>query len=70
LENHPVVCESGGLHEIITPGLFLFVNHPKKEIIKKNHLSFSPVIIENNGKELNFNLSTIQFKNNTFSLKQ
>lgn len=70
LKGHPVVCESGGLHEIITPGLFLFVNHPQKEIVKRNHLSFSPIIIENNGKDLNFNLSTIQFNNNTFSLKQ
>lgn len=69
LMDHPVVCESGGLHEVITPGLFLFVNQAQKEIIKKNHLSFSPVIIENNGKELNFNLSSIQFNNNTFSVK-
>ncbi len=70
LPQHAIVCESGGLHEIINPGLFFFVNLEEKEIIKKQHLKFSPVIVTNNGKEFDFDINKIHFFNNKFELKQ
>ena len=65
-----IVCESGGLVEIIDPGLFLFVIVSGDEIFKKDYMRFSPTIIENNCDGFSSDISNIRFINNHFSLKQ
>ncbi len=69
LKSHAIVCESGGLHEIVSPGLFFFVNSEGKEIIKKQHLNYAPIPVINNGKEFDFDFRNIQFVNKHFKLK-
>jgi hypothetical protein len=69
LQSHAIVCESGGLHEIVSPGLFFFVNSKGKEIIKKQHLNYAPHLVINNGKEFDFDIRNIQFVNKQFKLK-
>lgn len=66
--NNPIVCEAGGLAELIDPGVFLFVKRVNEEIVKPHLLKYSPQIIEN---DLGFNpvVNNIEFKNNHFSLK-
>lgn len=68
LPARPVVCESGGLHEYVNPGLFFFIVQAGTGIIKKQHLKFSPYIINNNGVDFDFNLDSILYKNNKFIL--
>lgn len=70
LPQHAIICESGGLHEIITPGLFFFVNRNGQEIIKKHHLNHSPIIVNNNGEDFDFNINNINYSNHKFTLKQ
>ncbi len=68
LPDHAIVCESGGLHQLVKPGLFFFINKRGAEILKEEHLSLSPVIIENDGKDFNFDINRIRFSNNIFKL--
>uniref|UniRef100_UPI003217B1F2 hypothetical protein n=1 Tax=uncultured Draconibacterium sp. TaxID=1573823 RepID=UPI003217B1F2 len=68
LPDHAIVCESGGLHQILKPGVFFFVNQTGKEIQKKHHLNYSPVIVTSNGKEIDFDINHINFINNKFTL--
>lgn len=64
-----IVCESGGLNEIINPGLFLFVKNENDEIIKTHLLRHSPIIIENNGSDFNFDIDKINYKNHRFTIE-
>lgn len=68
LPEKAIVCESGGLHEIINPGVFLFVNTKEKEIVKPHHLKFSPIVIVNDGVNFDFDITHLNYKNNQFSV--
>ncbi|QIA07822.1 molybdopterin-guanine dinucleotide biosynthesis protein MobB [Draconibacterium halophilum] len=68
LPETPIVCESGGLHEIINPGLFFFVQSPGNMVKKPHHLIHNPIIVYNDGENLKFDYSKIQVNNNKFSL--
>ncbi len=62
----PVVVESGGLYEILEPGLLVFVTgkEPKKEFrIRKD----TNVVKVQSGKIKNFEWNSIQFKNGKFT---
>lgn len=68
LPETPIVCESGGLHEIINPGLFFFVQSHGNVVKKPHHLIHNPIIVYNDGENLKFDYSKIQLNNNKFSL--
>lgn len=70
LPEKAIVCESGGLHELISPGVFLFVNGKGKEIVKQHHLRFLPQLIINDGEKFDFDISCIEFKNNQFLIRE
>lgn len=61
LPNHAIVCESGGLHQLLTPGLFFFINHQGKEIVKEHHLNYSPIVVTNDGENIDFDINRISF---------
>jgi len=69
LANNLVVCESAGLHEFISPGLFFFVKRADEAIVKQQFLKYNPIIIENKGNNFDFDIQNIEFKNNKFTLK-
>ncbi|MCE4564311.1 hypothetical protein INQ51_08300 [Maribellus sp. CM-23] len=69
LPNSAIVCESGGLHEYVEPGLFLFVNLNDREIQKKHLLGYKPVYVHNSGKNFDLDIKTIEFSNHQFRLK-
>ena len=68
LPKTPIVCESGGLHEIITPGLFFFIYATGTPIKKQKHLIHNPIIVKNDGENLKFDYNKVQLNNNKFSL--
>lgn len=68
LSETPIVCESGGLHEIIRPGLFFFIQLSGTPVQKPRHLIHQPIIVNNNKKTFNFDYTRIQYHNNNFSL--
>ena len=43
LPRHAIVCESGGLHQVVNPGFFFFINRNGAELIKEEHLSHSVI---------------------------
>lgn len=68
LKNLPVVCESGGLNEIINPGLFLFVKNKNTDIQKEQYLKYAPMIVSNALPEINFDEKCIGFNNNRITI--
>ncbi|WP_319480430.1 hypothetical protein [uncultured Draconibacterium sp.] len=67
LPETPIVCESGGLHEIIHPGLFFFIQLKETLVKKAHHLIHNPIIVINDGENLKFDFTKIQLINNKFS---
>jgi len=69
LLNHSIVCESGGLHKVVQPGLFLFVKNRIEKIQKKHLLKYAPVIVTNHQKSYDFNEQCIGYKNDQITLE-
>lgn len=69
LSDEIVVCESGELREIVNPGLFLFLKRAGEEIVKHQFLKYSPVVVNNDGFDFDFDIESIELKNNEFGLK-
>jgi hypothetical protein len=70
LPHKPIVCESGGLHEFISPGLFLMVKRAGEKTVKTHFLKYSPIMVNNNGEKFDLDIQNIEFQNNKFRLKQ
>lgn len=68
LPNHAIVCESGGLHQLITPGVFFFINMRGKKIEKKHHLIHNPITVTNDGRDIDFDMSRLQYSNKQFRI--
>ncbi|MCK3684758.1 hypothetical protein [Maribellus sp. YY47] len=69
LPDDAIVCESGGLHKYVKPGLFLFVNLEDREIQKKHLLDYKPVFVHNTGKNFDLDINRIEFSDHEFKLK-
>ena len=69
LPDTAIVCESGGLHEFVLPGLFLFVNFTDRDIIKKHLLAYQPKMVINNGKSFDLNIENITYTNKQITWK-
>lgn len=69
LSGNIIVCESGALREIVTPGLFLFLKRKGEEIMKPQFLMYSPVVVNNDGFDFDFDIERIELKNNEVGLK-
>ena len=68
LPNEAVICESGGLHESVDPGIFLFVNLKNKPVEKAHLLKYQPIIAENDGKNFNVDAKAFRFSNGRIQL--
>lgn len=70
IKKGPVICESGGLNQIIRPGLFLFLHRdgliPEN---KKPVLKFNPILIDLFNKDNKFQVDDIYFSENSFYYK-
>lgn len=64
LRNYPVVCESGGLHKYIKPGLFLFVKGEEIPENKKAILTYNPIIVNFYKAISDIDVKNISFINN------
>lgn len=69
LQNKLVVCESGGLRELVSPGIFLFVKRKDEKLVKSHFLKYNPILVQNYGNEFDFEIQNIEIRNNTFKLK-
>lgn len=67
LPEGPVVCESGGLRELVIPGVFLFVKKKGDAIVKKHLLAYKPEIVNFNGNDFDFDINRIHFDGKGFS---
>ncbi len=68
LLEHPIVCESGGLREVVQPGLFLFVRNRMGQIEKTKPLRYAPAMVFNHKKHLDFDPHCIRYEGNQVTL--
>ncbi len=54
-----MVAESGGLSELITPGLFFFVWKPDDPITKLHYLKYKPIMVINGDRGFDFKPETL-----------
>jgi molybdopterin-guanine dinucleotide biosynthesis protein A len=66
----PVVCEAGGVHEIVSPGLFIFVTGDIIPENKMKHLNYNPIIINPLKNPMQLLTGEIEYSNGAFSLKK
>lgn len=68
LKDHIVVVESGGLSELITPGVFFFVLKPDEQITKKHYLKYNPIMVVNGDLGFDFNPERFIYSKGRISL--
>jgi hypothetical protein len=64
--NRPVVCESGALHSIIQPGLFIMISHSDPYFIKPSSLplfDLADLILYSNETSICFQSERVRFSN-------
>jgi len=72
--NSPIICESGGLRQIIKPGIFLMINNNKKnnnkiktQAIRNKELADK--WIEFDDHKFDFSPTNLQFSNSGWTIK-
>ena len=68
LDHDVVVAESGGLSELLTPGIFFFIKDPKDQIIKDHYLKYKPIMVNNGDSGFDFEPEWLSFSNKLFTL--
>jgi len=68
LSHNVVVAESGGLSELIAPGLFFFVRNQTGPVTKEQYLKYKPIIVTNGKQGFDFDVQRLNLKNNHFTL--
>lgn len=67
-----IICESGGLRNLVEPGLFIMINKKNNNQIKPRALEYKKLAnkwIEFNGDEFDFDVNKIAFTSNGWELK-
>lgn len=70
LKTGVIVCESGGLHDIVQPGLFLFVKSKIETVQKHGLLKHSPVVVDSFNNNFDFDPQCIGFENNRVTINK
>ncbi|MDE5422695.1 hypothetical protein L3073_10795 [Ancylomarina sp. DW003] len=68
----PIVCESGGLRQVLKPGLFLMINKKNNKLIKDQALRNKELAdrwIEFNDQEFDLNPSKVKFSQSGWSIQ-
>lgn len=68
LENHMVIAESGGLSEIVEPGIFFFIRKHGSKIYKPEYLKYHPIQVQNGSEGFDFDSTRISFRSGRFLL--
>jgi hypothetical protein len=67
IKNTAVVCESGGLHHVIKPGLFFLVEGDTIPENKKAAYQFNPIRVQLKNGHFNLRLQNIGYANKRFT---
>lgn len=68
LRNHVVIAESGGLSELIKPGLFFFITNTNEKIIKEHYLKYKPIMVKNEISGFDFDPKWLSHTGGQFSI--
>ena len=64
------VAESGGLSEIVHPGVFFFIRNQGGAIRKKHYLEFDPLVVTNRGTTFDFATEKLDVVNNELVIQK
>lgn len=64
------VAESGGLVEIVQPGVFFFIRNQEGAIRKKHYLEFDPLVVMNRGMTFDFAFEKLDVVNNVLVIQK
>ncbi len=70
ISNGAVVCESGGMHQFIKPGLFFLVRGNEIPENKKHYLAYNPIQVTYKQGIPNIDVRQISFNNNCFNFNE
>lgn len=70
LTNSAVIVESGGLSEIIDPGLFFFIVNPGEQIMKEQYLRHKPIMVKNENSGFDFDPKWLLYQDGKFSVSR
>ncbi len=65
-----IIAESGGLCDFVLPGFFFFIKPDKLLIQKKSYLKYQPIMVNNSSKGFDFNVETLDFRDNHVIIKE
>jgi len=69
--NDFIVCESGGLRKVVTPGLFFMMSSNDNPVLKPNSIKFKSLCdrwITFDGKQCDFSVDSLEIQNNKWKL--
>ena len=64
LDTGIVVTESGGLIDLVEPGIFFFVRNQTVHITKEHYLKYKPVMVTNSDQGFDFKVESLSYRNN------
>lgn len=70
--DNPIICESGGMRDLIIPGLFLMIDKKNNKQIKPRAIKYKQLAdkkIEFNGEKFDFDSKNIVFTENAWVIK-
>lgn len=70
LDHDIVVAESGGLIELITPGIFFFVRKKNDQITKDHYLKYQPIMVNNGDLGFDFEVERLSYRNKHITISQ
>ncbi len=70
LDHDIVVAESGGLIELITPGIFFFVRKKNDQITKQHYLKYQPIMVKNGDLGFDFEVERLSYRNKHITISQ
>ena len=68
LKHGIVIAESGGLRDLLTPGIFFFVRKPEDPFVKEHYLKYKPLIVKNENFRIDFDINRLSFNNRRFTI--
>lgn len=68
LKDSALIVESGGLSEIVEPGLFFFIVNPEEHIKKEQYLRHDPIMVKNGKSGFDFDPKWLIYMDSKFSV--
>jgi hypothetical protein len=70
LNTQIIIAESGGLIELVEPGIFFFLKNNKYPVEKKHYMKYKPVLVNNDGQTFDYEIENLVLENGYITQKK